>query len=455
MESVSIQPSTFSAETTWADSWFRDLPTDLRFQKVVYHTYLPMNSLKNADSILFSVPMWSSGSYFMLDKALINIRLHVEGPAEGSVVATDSKAGFTNNIMHTLFEDVKFSMNDQNIFPNSGNAHYKAYLHNLLNFPEDCKSSSLQSQGWYGDTTGFMNTMGSTNSGWILRQALFSSLKASKREYNNNTIQFVGPFLSDFSEAQQVVNGVGLKFEFSLNKNSRIFMADAVAAPRVVVESMELLIPSAELSSDMHLKVERLLNSKSFDISYRRKEIQIFQIPASSSIYLTDNLWLNKTLPSRLFIQFVKTTAYLGNYAQNCFEFVRDIHIDSVDKTNNCSISCCDLFINGSLADGLASSEMMDFYRFNETLQLNDSPFSNHLSLADYNKGNCIFGFDLTTSHNATLGLVVPATRKGNLRLSIGFSIPTTETLTGILFTESPSVISIDKSRRVSVNYLS
>lgn len=457
MEAVSVQPHSFSADTTWADSWFKAFPTDLRFNKVIYHQYLPLNTLANVESVLFTIPMWSSGSYILLDKALMSVRFHVENGAGAAIVA-GKKASLTNNILHTLFGDIKMSMNDQPIFPTSSNSHYKAYMHNLLNFSEDCKSSWLQSQGWYTDQPGFFNDINGSNSGWEERQMLFTSMsKASTpvKSYNKKTIHLVGPFLSDFNDGQQVVNGVSLKFEFTLNKNSIIFMAENGADARVVIESMELYVPSAELNVDIHLKVEKLLHTKPYEISFRRKEIQVFQIPLNSSIFLTDNLWLNKTLPSRLFLQFVKTSAFLGAYTENCFEFVRDVLIDETTPANNCSIKSCELYINGSLADGLPSSEIFDFFRLNETLQMNNSSQSNHISIKDFKGGNCIFGFDLTTSHNATLGLVTPATRRGNLRLQIVFTKATPIAVTGLMFAESPSVISIDQNRRVTMNYLS
>ena len=61
----------------------------------------------------------------------------------------------TNNVLHSIFESVRLTINDMPISVSPNNYPYKAYIANALTYSSVVKGAQLACQGWYSDISNF------------------------------------------------------------------------------------------------------------------------------------------------------------------------------------------------------------------------------------------------------------------------------------------------------------
>ena len=117
------------------------------------------------------------------------------------------------------------------------------------------------------------------------------------------------------------------------------------------------------------------------------------------------------------------------------------------------------LTLNGKSVDGWDSTatenrDVMNFIRLHHFLGFTKTGSGNNLTMDEFMKG-CFFAvFDLSTSGQSSMDYIIPSVRLGNLRLKVEFSSTTVEELTLVMFAEFPSLIQIDKFRRIKMSFL-
>ena len=72
----------------------------------------------------------------------------------GDALPTDSKAGFINNILHSVIKRQAIYLNDKSINSSTDHFNYKKYIETNATYNGACKKTILQSQGYYQDTPG-------------------------------------------------------------------------------------------------------------------------------------------------------------------------------------------------------------------------------------------------------------------------------------------------------------
>lgn len=93
------------------------------------------------------------------------------------------------------------------------------------------------------------------------------------------------------------------------------------------------------------------------------------------------------------------------------------------------------------------------YFRMNQFCGLNQSPFSNGISYADFRKGYFMAVFDLSTSMAAGSGQLLPSVRLGHVRLNIHFNAAVTIGLECLLYSEFLSTLYIHKTGKVTSTY--
>lgn len=116
------------------------------------------------------------------------------------------------------------------------------------------------------------------------------------------------------------------------------------------------------------------------------------------------------------------------------------------------------LTLNGKPVDGFdaRASEHDDtlmFMRLHNVLGFSKTRTGNNLTRIDFHHGSYLCAFDLTTSANSGMNFLVPSVRLGNLRLSLEFSKTTGEEMTLLIYSEFPSLVTIDKFRQIRMTY--
>ena len=101
-----------------------------------------------------------------------------------------------NNIVHSLFESVRLTINDIPISLSPNNYGYKAYINNVLTYSQIIKDTQLSQQGWYSDLSSHMDS-DNNNSGFNQRNNLFRKNFKTTGVYRPEGATFFARLLHD------------------------------------------------------------------------------------------------------------------------------------------------------------------------------------------------------------------------------------------------------------------
>src|SRR5574343_1549268 len=153
MEAQLTEPLT-STSQSYAASFFSSLPRDSRFLKCTFQKFSPTSSIEGK-TITFSCQRYESPSVYNFNEACIEVTCSIV-KANGEVPDTSAEVSVVNNILHSLFKSVRIKINDFEISKQPGLYAYKAYISTCLTYSYFCKTSQLQSQGWFSDLSSHM-----------------------------------------------------------------------------------------------------------------------------------------------------------------------------------------------------------------------------------------------------------------------------------------------------------
>jgi len=156
MEAQLNQAGTFAAQN-YAESFFRQLPTDSRFLQVSYQKF-PPNSSIDSDTIQFVLNRFEAANVYQIQNTHLEIQIVMQKKKDGSLPDTAKNVAPVNNILHSMFESVTLKINDQPITKSASNYPYKAYITTTLSYPANLKIAQLQAEGFYPDIAPHMDT---------------------------------------------------------------------------------------------------------------------------------------------------------------------------------------------------------------------------------------------------------------------------------------------------------
>lgn len=124
------------------------------------------------------------------------------------VEADKDQAGFVNNILHSIIQQVTISLNGKNISTPDHNYAYRAYIESLLNFGNDASKTHLEMCGWISDSKA-NNTVGNLD-GWKLRV---------EKTKNGKILEVVGKIHADMlNQPLLLLNNVDVRVTISTHK---------------------------------------------------------------------------------------------------------------------------------------------------------------------------------------------------------------------------------------------
>lgn len=122
MESQLTEALTFPA-TSYSSNYFTPLPSDDRFLQNTFQKFMPNSSIEEP-TIEFCLDRYDSASVYQLNQASLKVQIVIlkqdnSLPDKGQIVAP------VNNILHSLFENVRVYINDNPISRSASNYPYK------------------------------------------------------------------------------------------------------------------------------------------------------------------------------------------------------------------------------------------------------------------------------------------------------------------------------------------
>ncbi len=405
--------------------------------------------------------------------------------SDGSVPAATAEIAPANNILHTLFSESRLYLEDILINDSNENYAYKAFLIDLFSYDSNAKYSFLQAQGFYQDAPNHMDASAG-NAAFTLRKKLFRN--ESNTAYSLDAVTLVGKLHTDLRSCSAgIIPGVSLRIELTRSSNPFVLIRPVLNPPQtddytINLKNISLLCPVATLSSDTFRKLQKHLASHDATLYYTRVQVTNRAIPAHSKTFVSDNLFPGTQLPCKLVLGFIPTTTYLGDINKNPFNFARSwtwetsstvgddeawtslpggstSNVQGVGDTKTAFLEKVSLTLNGKSVDGwegraTARNDTMMFVRLQHYLGLTKSRTGNNVTLNEFMGGAFFCMYDLSTSGQSAIDSVIPAVRLGNLRLKVEFSETTVEELTLIMYAEFPSLIQIDKYRRIKTSFM-
>ena len=211
MEAQLTQAGTYAAQN-YADSFFRQLPTDSRFLQVSFQKF-PPNSSIDAETIQFVLNRFEAANVYQIQNTHLEVQLVILKTKDNSVPDTNKNVAPVNNFLHSAFESVTLKINDQPITKSASNYPYKAYITNTLSYPSFVKVAQLQTEGYYPDIAGHMDTS-TNNSGFTERNQLFRKENKSSNAYKPEGVRLFGKLQLDLLACQSgLVPGTKVEIE--------------------------------------------------------------------------------------------------------------------------------------------------------------------------------------------------------------------------------------------------
>ena len=477
-EAIQVDPGV-SSVNEYSASLFRHLPTDMRMKKTLYNHFYPQNALKNATTIQFILPSWSSAAEYCVSDIIAVVHYKLTGLNGIGHPDDNKRLGPINNELNSLFSSLKIYLNDRLITSSPEHNPIKSYIETTLNYNNDCKQTFLSLQGYYQEVAGMVDSTSSDNHGWVKRWEPHIQKTEGTPEgytYPGNVVEVLGKLCTDFSESEvRLPRGVACRIELGVSKAAFFLHGQKGAEGGFEIVNMELLLPVGQQTEGLALENEKLLKTKPYVLNFRRRSLTSYSIPSTSSVYTSDNLFVANVIPLRAVCAIVKTKSLNGNFETSPYNFCSGF--DNWGKVNSIEIT-----INGESGDALTPAcRKFDYFKMYKYSGFMDAMDSMGITPELFDGGVYLALFDFTTTLQAAvqsigkiiLGSVklnkcllfffiaVPSVRVGNLRLILNMSKSPYSTnplhcqdYSLLVLAEYSAQILINEHREVSCNYL-
>jgi hypothetical protein len=290
-----------------------------------------------------------ASSEHYLDLSQIQIYVNFSIRDKSDVLIKDGiELSTSNNMLHSLFENIKVKFNNKDVCSNGNFYPYKAYIENLLGFNKEAKETLLRGDGWYKDEFDFeclalKNTQASgvegsetyvaattknINPGFVKRNNILS----------NKSVQLCGNLHLDVSSIDKFImenNSVGLVF--SKNKATKFLLGKKDVADNYNIEFEKLFILVRRVKISPSVMLANSTSLSKLPAQYPFKRVQI--VGQNSSLKATSHTFSNisvssNILPTRVIVGFVDTDSSTGAYHKNPFNF-KNYGINSVELKAN------------------------------------------------------------------------------------------------------------------------
>lgn len=424
-------------------------PTQTSIEQSSWVHYSPVSSLNDESPIQFTIP-GSSSDYLDLSHTLLSIRAKIEPTKEvkPEELAADANAfAPVNNLLHSLFQQVDVSLNNKPVSSSSNNYPYRAYVETLLSYGHDAKASGLTASMWYTDTAGYMEAQrAKTSKDPDQNEGLEARLKLCK---DKKMIDLIGALHVDlFSQDKLLLNGVELSLRLVRSKDSFCLMQPGEAIGRKIsIKEANLIVRRVKISPNLLIAHSKTLANTTAKYPITRVEVKTFTLHSASYGETLDNVIIGQ-LPKRVIVGFVNNQAYNGDLALNPFNF------------QHFYLTYLVLYVDGVM---IPSKPLTPNFETGSYIQAYHTLFSGtninflnegHLiSRESYPLGFTLYAFDLTADQSANCASHLNLVKQGNVRLEVRFARALADTVNALVYAEYDSVIEVDSSRQIAMDY--
>uniref|UniRef100_A0A914YN18 Uncharacterized protein n=1 Tax=Panagrolaimus superbus TaxID=310955 RepID=A0A914YN18_9BILA len=392
-------------------------------------SFVSYTSISNAGSfpVVFSIP--TGNTYISLKDSYLTMLLRVTKKTTvenadktktvkiTNLTATD-KAGFINNVSNSVMKTVKFSINSKCI-ENCDNYSYKSYLINMLNLRNRSKAE-LESAGYIHDEDS---------------QLSGKAFDKRKSFFYNDSYEFCTKLDIDFWQQNKLLlPNLMLSLEINPNNTAFCLLGDNQNITYSLVD-IRLYLYQITLLPSLSLEIEkRLANNQLATYPFDRYLIRNFFI--SGQRYEASVNLFNSICPNAIYIGFVDSHAYNGNFALSPYNFE---HANLRSVTVN---------YNGRVMPSWPIKIAYDRNRYSHSFfELVRSTPSADITLEQFKNHSAIYSFNLDIDSDSN---TQEPTKVGATMISVNFDVAVREHgLQMIVLSKFKSNISFDCNREL------
>lgn len=454
---------------SYQSSFFSQGMVDTRYVSSDYTVFYPQSVLNQCQTVDFVLPSMRSGSIYKIQDALIYVCLKLT-KENGDKLDDTSLTAPGNNIVHTLFSDVKVFVNGVQLNPNSRLYAYKAYLQTVLFSEKMEKFAPLEISGYYYDSGRLLFDKNSL--GFKKRRAFFRNAT----EYTTDEVPFLAPLYLDLNSLEcGLPPGVEVRLSLTMNSDNFIIESfDDSPKYKVQLTKCHLHVPIATLSGQVFEHYLKTIEKTPVNLHYKRLTVSSMGIPKQTVNFSTDQLFPRLDSPTRLFLAFVETEAFNGSQKKCAYKFDRKWTVASADgvssglsgmltgsggmTTSTCYISRVYITLNGKEISSLHStpakenSDCLQYYAMMKNIGSTDSQ-SCGVTPDDFLNGYFVPTFDLSATNEAHNDVLISSPRLGFYRLSVDFNTESNVPLTMLIFAEFNSLATINNQSKLQLSY--
>ncbi|GFW08411.1 uncharacterized protein F54H12.2 [Trichonephila clavipes] len=380
---------------------FTSSPIQLAIDRSSFVEIHPVASISDNNTIEFLISGLGE-SYFDLSHLFLHVQARIL-KGNGEAFQNDDKCGPINYLLNTMFAECHISLNDRQI-SSENNYAYKAYIQNA-----------------------------GLNKG--LR-------KRWDRVKNGKVFDMCGILHTDIgTQSKLLINGTSIRIRLIKAKNEFSLLA-ATGDYRLQIENISIYVRKCEISSSILVAHEKALEQSLIQMPFTRIEVKTFTVSSGLKSVIIPN-GVNGVLPSRIILGLISNSAFNGNMKKNPFNF-KHYNLNHISLSEN-GIQIPTTAYTPDYAKDLYARNYLSL--FTDLAQ-----HKTNVSYDDYKENICLYVFDLTQDKSASepFGNV---TRSGDISIHLKFDAELPETATLIAYMEMPSLIEIDKSRNVFIDY--
>lgn len=401
-----------------------------------YYQYKPTTSISDSNQLEFHVP--GNGDYYIdTSMTLLNLKMQIVKDDGKKYAATDLIAPI-NNILDSVFSDVKVEFNQKQVSDSRNMHHYRCYIEDLFNYNASAKESHQTAALWFQDDAGLHDV--GTNPALVKR---FEVTKGS------NVIDVAGRLHCDlFNISKYLLNEVDIRFTFVKNKPAVYLLKDSkVDAGKIRIQDATLWVRKVKVSPSILLAHANSLTKFTAKYPYNRVEMQNHTIPTGTSQHTLENIFLGK-LPTRIMLGLVLHKSFSGDHHTTPFNFQHfNLNYLAVHK-NGEQFNCRPYTPKyGTDKPAYALPYLQSFV--NSGNMFSDDGYC--VNMSDWQNGYCIYPFDFTPDLSASSQHWCLA-EQGNIRIELGFEKALTEPITVIIYSEFREIMQIDRNREVIID---
>ena len=357
---------------------------------------------------------------------------------DGSATGVTAKVAPVNMTLHSMFTQVDLFLNQKLTSSVGVNYPYKAMLDSLLKMSREESLSTLQAEGFFRDSAGFMDAtdpLEGGNEGLSRRFAMTS---------NSSMYEVRGPLSLDISQQSRfVLNEVEAKVTLWPSKDAFVLMIgdDDTGFKMEIVEAV-MSVCKINVNPSVIAAHALALQTVPAMYPYEKSQIKTVEVSSGKSGFDIENVFLGD-IPRQLVMVMVDSDAYRGHVKKNPFNFKHN-HI------NWLSVKVDDENVPFQAVRPTFRPQEADLYTqlYRNVIDSRDTNKPFQVDIHEYGRGYSLFVYELLPRDDTDH---FPLMRRGNLKIQATFIQNLAENTTVLCYGKFPSVLKIDSSRDVIV----